>query len=129
MEFAPAIEKCRSRAASLEQELADPAVYADQRRVSELGRELQRLKTFLGHADGWQTVCREIAENEQFAAGADAELAELARAELTELQAEQTRLETEIRRGLVPADPNDSRNTIVEVRAGAGGEEAALFAA
>ncbi len=127
MNFSANIEKFRQRAAELETELANPAVYSDQRRAGELARELQRVKKLLADYDAWQTVQRQIAENRQLMS--DPEMAGLAKAELEELQRQSEKLERDIQYGLVPPDPNDSRNIIVEIRAGTGGEEAALFAA
>ena len=129
MNFIPSIEKFGKRAAELEAELANPAVYADQRRAGHLARELQRLKKLLGDYQAWQAVQKQIVDNKGLAASADAEMAELAKVELEDLNRKLEKLERDIQLGLVPPDPNDSRNTIIEVRAGTGGEEAALFAA
>jgi peptide chain release factor 1 len=125
----PNLDKARQRAADLERELANPAVYADQRRAGDLARELQRWRKLLADAARWEQIHRQIAENEQLAAGKDAELAELAKAELDSLRQELARVGHEVQLGLVPPDPNDSRNTIIEIRAGTGGDEAALFGA
>ena len=125
----PNIDKFRKRAVELETELANPAVYSDQRRAGDLARELQRTKKLLGDYDAAEAVIKQIAENEELAASADAEMAELAKGELNDLQRKLEKLQHDIQIGLVPPDPNDSRSTIVEIRAGTGGEEAALFAA
>jgi peptide chain release factor 1 len=129
MNFLPTIEKFRRRATELEAELANPVVYSDQRRAGELARELQRLKKLLGDSDAWQAVQKQIVENKELAESADAEMADLAKAELEDLNRKLEKLERDIQLGVVPPDPNDSRNTIIEIRAGTGGEEAALFAA
>jgi len=129
MDAVPNIDKFRNRAADLEAELSNPAVFADQRRAGELARELLRLKKLMTDHDRWHVIQKQIAENETFAAGTDAEMAELAKAELEALRQEAGKLAHEIQAGILPPDPNDSRNTIVEIRAGTGGEEAALFAA
>jgi peptide chain release factor 1 len=129
MNFLPNIEKFRKRAADLEAELANPAVYSDQRRASELARELQRLKKVLLDFDAWQAVQKQIVENKDLATSDDLDMATLAKAELDDLNRKLEKLQRDIQLGLVPPDPNDSRNTIVEIRAGTGGEEAALFAA
>jgi peptide chain release factor 1 len=129
MKFLPSIEKLRGRTAQLETELANPTVYADQRRASELARELQRLKKVLGDFDRWQIVQRQITENETIGAGNDVEMAALAKTELDALRKESDTLLRAIEIGILPPNPNDSRNTIIEIRAGTGGEEAALFAA
>jgi peptide chain release factor 1 len=127
MDVQPIIEKFRQRIGQLELEMTNPAVYADQRRAGELARELQRLRATVADFDRLTALQRQIAATEQLAG--DAELGELARAELPGLRAEAEKLTRQVQRGIVPADPNDSRNTIVEIRAGTGGEEAALFAA
>jgi len=128
MNSLPNIDKFRKRAVELETELANPAVYSDQRRAGELARELQRLKKLLGDYSTAEAVQKQIAENQELAASGDAEMAELAKGELDDLQRKLEKLYRDIQLGLVPPDPNDSRNTIVEIRAGTGGEEAALFA-
>ena len=127
MTVLPNIDKFRERASSLESELANPAVYAD--RAGDLARELQRIRKLLADHARWETIQRQIVENEQFADGTDAEMAALAKAELETLRAELEKISRDVQTGLVPPDPNDSRNTIIEIRAGTGGEEAALFAA
>jgi peptide chain release factor 1 len=129
MNTLPNIDKFRKRAVELETELANPAVYADQRRAGGLARELQRLKKLLGDYDACDAVHKQIAENQELAASDDAEMAALARGELDDLQRKLEKLHHDIQLGLVPPDPNDSRNTIIEIRAGTGGEEAALFGA
>ncbi len=124
----PNIDKFRKRAVELETELANPAVYADQRRAGVLARELQRLKKLLGDYAAAEAVIKQIGENHELAASGDAEMAELAKGELDDLRRKLEKLQLDIQMGLVPPDPNDSRNTIIEIRAGTGGEEAALFA-
>jgi peptide chain release factor 1 len=129
MNTLPNIDKFRKRAVELETELANPAVYSDQRRAGELARELQRLKNLLGDYAAAEAVQKQIGENQELAASGDVDMAELAKGELDDLQRKLEKLRRDIQLGLVPPDPNDSRNTIVEIRAGTGGEEAALFAA
>ena len=129
MDFAPAIEKFRHRAAELEHLLANPAVFADQRRAGDLAREHIRLKKLLADYESWLAVQRQIGETEELIQTGDAEMAELAKGELADLQRKLESVTRDVQAGLVPPDPNDSRNTIIEIRAGTGGEEAALFAA
>lgn len=124
----PNIDKFRKRGTELETELANPAVYSDQRRAGVLARELQRIKKLLGDYSATEAVIKQIGENQELAASGDAEMAELAKGELADLQRKLEKLQLDIQMGLVPPDPNDSRNTIVEIRAGTGGDEAALFA-
>jgi peptide chain release factor 1 len=124
----PNIDKFRKRAVELETELANPAVYSDQRRAGVLARELQRIKKLLGDYSAAEAVIKQIGENKELAESGDAEMAELAKGEMSDLQRKLEKLQLDIQMGLVPPDPNDSRNTIVEIRAGTGGDEAALFA-
>jgi peptide chain release factor 1 len=129
MNVLPNLDRFRKRAAELEAELSNPAVFADQRRAGDLARELQRVRKLLNDADRWQALHKQIAENEQLATGTDPELAELAKTELETLRRDLDRADRDVQLGLVPPDPNDSRNTIVEIRGGTGGDEAALFGA
>jgi peptide chain release factor 1 len=124
----PNIDKFRKRGTELEAELANPAVYSDQRRAGVLARELQRIKKLLGDYSAAEAVIKQIGENKELAESGDAEMAQLAKGELDDLQRKLEKLQLDIQMGLVPPDPNDSRNTIVEIRAGTGGDEAALFA-
>jgi len=125
----PNIDKFRKRGAELEGELGNPAVYSDQRRAGVLARELQRIKKLLGDYSAAEAVIKQIGENQELANSNDADMAELAKGELADLQRKLEVLLRDVQTGLVPPDPNDSRNTIIEIRAGTGGEEAALFAA
>jgi len=123
------IDRFRMRAADLEAELSNAAVYANQRRAGELARDLLRLKKLIADHERWLALQKQIAENELLAAGNDAEMAELAQGEMASLQRDLEKAAKQVQFGLVPPDPNDPRNTIIEIRAGTGGEEAALFAA
>jgi peptide chain release factor 1 len=128
MDTLPNLDKFRQRAGELEAELSNPGVFADQRRAGDLARELQRVRKLLSDADRWQQIQQQIADNQSLVAGNDAEMAELAKAELESLRQQLAQAARDVQLGLVPPDPNDSRNTIIEIRAGTGGEEAALFA-
>jgi peptide chain release factor 1 len=129
MDTLPKLEKFRTRASELETLLSNPAVFADQRRAGELARELQRVRKLLTDAERWESLRGQLADNEAIVAGGDPELADLAKAELDGLRQQLAQAARDVQLGLVPPDPNDSRNTIIEIRAGTGGEEAALFAA
>jgi peptide chain release factor 1 len=130
MDFNPQIERLRARFAELERELADPNVFASPKRASELAREHARLKSLLAKHERLLKAHAELAENRAMAkdAKADAELRAMAEAEVASLEKEIARLEREVQVALVPPDPNEGRPVIVEIRAGTGGEEAALFA-
>ncbi len=127
MNALPNLDRFRKRAADLEAELSNPAVFADQRRAGDLARELQRVRKLLTDADRWQSLQKQIAENQQLVT--DPELGELAKSELETLRHALECADRDVQLGLVPPDSNDSRNTIIEIRAGTGGDEAALFGA
>lgn len=131
MEGIPDIEPFRIRRAEIDAMMAEPDFYSDQRRAAELSREHTRAGTLIAQYDALAATEQEIAGHEELLkdAAADAELKEMAEAELPELQAERARQRNALLVAMLPPDPSDSRNTIVEIRAGAGGDEASLFAA
>ncbi|HSC88609.1 MAG TPA: peptide chain release factor 1 [Polyangiaceae bacterium] len=106
--------------------LCDPLVLADTRRVFELNREHRRLEPVVEAFGRYRKVEKQIADDREVLG--DPELGAMAREELPELEASLTELEGELRILLLPRDPNDDKNTVLEIRAGTGGEEAALFA-
>ena len=89
------------------------------------------MKELVTAGQGYLKANRDLAENRVLlkTEPAESELAQMAREELAGLEAEEARLAQEVQRGVLPPDPTDSRNTIIEIRAGAGGQESALFAA
>ena len=102
---------------------SDPAVYRKHAKaLSELESTVERFREY-------KTVTRDIAQTEELAAGADADMRELAQEELKGLVARREALVAELKVLLVPKDPNDEKNVVLEIRAGTGGDEAALFAA
>ena len=105
--------------AELEQRLADPNVYADRREAANLGRRLKELDPALRAAREWLQASADLAD-----AKGDPELSSFA----GELEADEARLEEELRVALVERDPADAKDVIVEVRQGVGGDEAALWA-
>jgi peptide chain release factor 1 len=125
-----AAELFLERLAQLEAELQQPELSADPRRAAELWRELKRHRAAAELLRRYLHLCREHRSLTQLLQSeSDAELRELAREELEHARAELEALEPEVRLALLPPDPDDQRNCIVEIRAGTGGEEAALFAA
>ena len=113
--------------AEVETELGDPKVFENNRRAQDLGREYARLKNLVNLGDRLLKAQAELEENRALADGDDPEMAEMAAEDIPALEEEIPRLEKAVQFGLVPPDPTDSRNTIVEIRAGAGGDEAGLF--
>ena len=108
--------------------IADPAVQANQAEYRKHARTLAELQPIIEMYREYQAVVREAAEAKELAAGDDAELRDLARQELEVLDARRERLLDELGLLLVPRDPNDEKNVVLEIRAGTGGDEAGLFA-
>ena len=131
MELKPHIEKFRQRFAEVETLLSDPKTFANNQKFQELSREYARLKELLASGEAYLKVARDLAENRALLVGETdgSELAQMAGEEAARLEPEEKRLALEVQRGILPPDPTDSRNTIIEIRAGAGGSESALFAA
>jgi peptide chain release factor 1 len=125
------IDRFERKFAEVESSLSDPKVFDQAQRYQELSREYSRLKEIVASGRNYLRVLKDLGENRDLlkADSVDPELAAMAKEEVARLEAEFAVLELEVRRGLVPPDPADSRNTIIEIRAGAGGSESALFAA
>ncbi|HEX5505277.1 MAG TPA: peptide chain release factor 1 [Thermomicrobiales bacterium] len=117
------------RFAELERLMSDPAVATDPARLQEYGRERAELEGVVAAYRRLRDIEAQLADAEALAGDDDHELAALAEAEREDLRARQEQTEREIRTLLVPKDPNDEKNVIVEVRKAAGGDEAGLFAA
>jgi len=130
MDLMPHLDRFARRFAELEEQLARPDLYESPARAQELTREHSRLKQLLADGQVWLKLKRDLAEAEAMARNtSEPGMAEMAEEELAALRPAFEKAEQTIRFGIVPPDENDSRNTIVEVRAGVGGDEAALFAA
>ena len=131
MDLRPQIEKFSRRFAEVEAALSDPKAFDNPQRAQELGKEYARLKELVAQGQAYLKAVADLAENRALlqAEPADSELAQMAKEEIARLEAQEKRLGLEIQRGILPPDPADSRNTIIEIRAGAGGQESALFAA
>jgi peptide chain release factor 1 len=115
-------------AAEVERQLADPAVASDIDKLKALGQQHARLDPIRRTAQRLQKMRDELEQAQEMAHEDDPEMVALAQADLDRLGPEVERLEAELRELLVPPDPFDDRDTLVEIRAGTGGDEAALFA-
>ncbi|MCS7059602.1 MAG: peptide chain release factor 1 [Anaerolineae bacterium] len=118
-----------ARYEALTAQMADPAIANDYVRYAELARQQSELQEIVETYRAWRKAKKDLAEAEALANGEDADLAEMARTEIEALQGQVERLERQLQVLLVPKDPNDDKDVIVEIRAGAGGDEAGLFAA
>jgi peptide chain release factor 1 len=117
------------RAEEVERLLADPVVAKDSTRLQSLGREHARLAPIARLADRIKRLQSELDQARELANEADPELVALARSDLDRIPPELAALTAELQELLVPRDPHDDRDAIMEIRAGTGGDEAALFAA
>jgi len=131
MDLTPHIEKFRRRFAEVEAALSDPKVFDNPQRAQELSREYARLKELVAQGENYLKTLAHLGENRALLKNEspESELAVMAKEEIARLEAGEKRLAQQIQFGLVPPDPTDSRNTIIEIRAGAGGNESALFSA
>lgn len=112
----------------LTRQLADPDVLADFERVNGLAQERAEIEELVETFRRFEQVEIQLQENRELLEDSDPEMQELAELELAELETEHTALEEQLRILLLPKDPLDEKNVIVEIRAGTGGDEAALFA-
>jgi peptide chain release factor 1 len=128
-ELTERIRDVLARAAELEKQLADPGLSRAPGEYARVARELGQLRPTLDAAARLERASHELAGAREMLAEPDPELSALAKGEAARLEAEVQALEAEVRRLLVPRDPSDDKNAILEIRAGTGGEEAALFAA
>jgi peptide chain release factor 1 len=117
-----------ARYASMLAQVSDPAVQSDAAAYRKLSKELSELQPVVEGFQEWIRLEQQAAENRELAASDDAEMAAMAKEELPALDAQLETLEGRLRLLLVPRDPNDDRNVVLEIRAGTGGDEAALFA-
>ena len=128
-DLSPRIGEVLVRLAELEQLMLDPAVLTDRRRAKECGSELKHLQAVAEAGRRYLKAREAIAEADELMAGEDSELAELAQAEKAEAETALPSIQEELEVLLIPKDPDDDRNLIIEIRAGTGGDEAGLFAA
>ncbi len=131
MDLGPFIDKFAKRFAELESVLSDPRAFDNPQRAQELSREYARLKDLVAAGNAFRKTVADLRENRMLlgAEPADSELAQLAKEEINRLEREEKQLAHVLEIGILPPDPADSRNTIFEIRAGAGGQESALFSA
>ncbi|MCK4303866.1 MAG: peptide chain release factor 1 [Candidatus Eisenbacteria sp.] len=123
-------QEVRDRYEALCQRMADPKVLSDPQEMKRAGREHARLGALLTSMDAYHKALQVYSEAKQIVAhSSDAELVALAKAEMECLEAAEARARDDLKRLLIPRDPNDGKNAIIEIRAGTGGEEATLFAA
>jgi peptide chain release factor 1 len=128
VDYSQLIERKRLRLPELESNMAQDGFFDDPRAAGELTREYNRLKNLL---DDWEALAKariDLADNLELAKAGDVEMAEMAAEEIPGLEKLITELESRVQYALLPHDPTEDRDAIVEIRAGTGGDEASLFA-
>ena len=121
------LNEIESRLADVERQLSDPAVYSDQARLRDLSRQQKELTPVVAAYRAYRDAEGRMADAMELLA--DPELKALAQEELQQAREDKERLSEELKLLLLPRDPNDDKNVILEIRGGVGGEEGALFAA
>ena len=113
----------------LEKQMIDPNLINDQNKYKEVTREHRRLIPIIDKSKQYISIHNQISEDESILEGEDEELKKIVKDEIDDLKSEASQIEDALKILLIPHDPNDDKNIILEIRAGTGGDEAALFAA
>ena len=129
MELNSLIQLKRKRFEQLEHDIADPALFSNRRRASEMMREHANIKQVLAKWDELEVARKQLDDNRELATSRDVEIAAMADDEIPDLEKRVADLERDVQIALLPSDENEERDAIVEIRAGTGGSEAAIFAA
>jgi peptide chain release factor 1 len=121
--------KIKEEYARLSEKMADPAVVSDPKQLRDLGRKEAQLRPLVELIEDYEKTLKAIRDSEEMIGSEkDEEFLEMARQELGEAKEKKQQLEDELKIAMLPKDPNDDKNVIMEIRAGTGGEEASLFA-
>jgi peptide chain release factor 1 len=129
MDFNLLIERKRERFEELEREIADPRLFDNRKRAGEIMREQAGIKRLLDCWNELEVARKQLDDNRELATSRDVEMAAMADDEIPDLEKRVADLERELQLALLPPDENENRDAIVEIRAGTGGSEAAIFAA
>jgi peptide chain release factor 1 len=128
MQFEQKLKQLEARFQELTDQMADPAVISDGERYRKIAKEQSEIGEVVGKYREWKRLDSALAQARGMLQEKDPELREMAQEEVAHLEPEITALEEEIRVLLLPKDPNDEKNVVLEIRAGTGGDEATLFA-
>src|SRR4030095_3955083 len=129
MDFNLLIQRKRERLEQLDRQIADPHLFENRTHAGEMMREHAGIKELLGRWSELETARRQLDDNRELATSHDVEIAAMADDEIPDLEKRVADIEREIQISLLPPDENEDRDAIVEIRAGTGGSEAAIFAA
>jgi len=127
-DFQQRVDRAAARARDLEAQMSDPELARQPGQMKAVAKELGRLRPVVETGERYRSVLTQLADAQAMLEEDDSELAELARGEVESLAAERVELEEQLTELLMPRDPNDDKNALLEIRAGTGGDEAALFA-
>lgn len=129
MDFAGKLQEIKEKFEQINEQLADPEILSDQKKLIKLSKERSNLGPIVDSYNEYNKTLVNIEGNQEIITSReDAELTEMAQLEIEELKAKTVELEERLKMLLIPKDPNDDKDIILEVRAGTGGEEAGLFA-
>jgi peptide chain release factor 1 len=123
------LEEVSARYRELEEQLARPEIAANREQLKRLTQELARLRETVETYEAWKRCQLALDENEGLLHDEDTGIRDLAKAEIADLREQVREIEASLKRLMLPRDPNDDKNVVLEIRSGAGGEEASLFAA
>ncbi len=129
MKYLKKLEEIEARFDELTREMADPSVTSDPKRYRKTAKAHSELEPIVQKFRRWKKLSGELEGAREMLREEDAEIREMAREDVARLEEEIARTEDELRILLLPKDPNDEKNVVLEVRAGTGGDEATLFAA
>jgi peptide chain release factor 1 len=129
MQFAQKLDQLENRFEELTQQMADPAVIGDGERYRKVTKEHSEIAELVGKYREWKQVDDVLSQARGMLQDRDPDLQAMAEEEVARLDPERDRLEEELKILLLPKDPNDDKNVVLEIRAGTGGDEATLFAA
>ena len=129
MDFDSLIQRKRDRFQELEREIADPALFSNRKRAGEIMREHASLKQLLAKSDELEQARKQLDDTRELALSNDVAMAAMAEDEIADLEKRVADLERDLQIALLPRDEHEDRDAIVEIRAGTGGNEAAIFAA
>jgi peptide chain release factor 1 len=128
MDYSLLIAKRKDRFRELEEAVGNPNLFDNPKRATEILREHRKLQQTLELWDNLKSTETQLADNQELARSDDKELSAMAAEEIPELETSLVKLREDIQYALLPADPNEDRDALIEIRAGAGGDEASLFA-
>jgi len=129
VDYSSLIVRRRERFSELEDAVGDPDLFSDPKRATEILREHRRLKQTLDLWEKLEDTKRQLADNQELAKSDDPEFSAMAAEEIPGLETAISTLSEDLQYALLPSDPSEDRDALIEIRAGAGGDEASLFAA